>query len=156
MSKFLGLTSRQSVLRAPRMAVVVAANAQERLATAGMLAVAASWLTYTRFYFWLQPRHLTYDGPFMYLTGKPDPACGLTRTYAWMWRGDVLHAFLVYPLGPLMFTGTLAFVAYSLGTIVSGRSLRLALSPRAQRNILIGALVAIGLNWASKLIWLGM
>jgi len=138
------------------MAVVVAANAQERLATAGILALAVSWLTYTHFYFWLQPRHLTYDGPFMYLTGKPDPACGLTRTFAWMWRGDLLHAFLVYPLGPLMFIGTIAFVAYSVATIVTGRSLRFVLSPTAQRSIMIGALVAIGLNWASKLIWLGM
>ena len=138
------------------MAVMVVANRSERMAAVGMLALALSWLTYTRFYFWLQPRHLTYDGPFMYLTGKPDPACGLTRTFAWMWRGDLIHAFLVYPLGPLMFTGTLVFVAYALGTIVSGRSLRLALSPTVQRSIMIGALVAFGLNWASKLIWLGM
>ena len=55
-----------------------------------------------------------------------------------------------------MFTGTLVFVAYALGTLVSGRSLRLALSPTVQRSIMIGALVAFGLNWASKLIWLGM
>ena len=121
-----------------------------------VLALAVSWLIYTRFYFWLQPRHLTYDGPFMYLTGKPDPACGLTRTFAWMWRGDLLHAFLVYPLGPLIFIGTLGFVAYSVVTIISGHSLRLVLSHRAQRSIVIGALIALGLNWASKLIWLGM
>lgn len=121
-----------------------------------VLALAVSWLIYTLFYFWLQPRNLTYDGPFMYLTGKPDPACGLTRTFAWMWRGDLLHAFLVYPLGPLIFIGTLGFVAYALATVVTGHSLRLALSPRAQRSIMIGALLALGLNWASKLIWLGM
>ena len=126
------------------------------MAIFSVLALAVSWLIYTRFYFWLQPRHLTYDGPFMYLTGKPDPACGLTRTFAWMWRGDLLHAFLVYPLGPLVFIGTLGFVAYALATVVTGHSLRLALSPRAQRSIMIGALVALGLNWASKLIWLGM
>ena len=138
------------------MAVVVVANRSERTATAGMLALAVSWLTYTRFYFWLQPRHLTYDGPFMYLTGKPDPACGLTRTFDWMWRGDLIHAFLVYPLGPLIFIGTLGFVAYSSATIISGHSLRLTLSPMAQRCLMIGALVALALNWASKLIWLGM
>ena len=126
------------------------------MAIFSVLALAVSWLIYTRFYFWLQPRHLTYDGPFMYLTGKPDPACGLTRTFAWMWRGDLLHAFLVYPLGPVIFIGTLGFVAYFLASVVTGRSLRLPLSPRAQRNIMIGALIALGLNWASKLVWLGM
>lgn len=140
----------------PPLVAVVAADRYERMATCSVLALAISWLVYTRFYFWLQPRHLTYDGPFMYLTGKPDPACGLTRTFAWMWRGDLLHAFLVYPLGPLIFIGTIGFVAYSVVTVITGHSLRLALSPRTQRSIMIGALVALGLNWASKLIWLGM
>ena len=155
MSRFWGATSPQSVRRPPLVAVT-RAEPYERMAVGSLLALAVSWLTYTSFYFWLQPRHLTFDGPFMYLTGKPDPGCGLTRTFAWMWRGDVAHAIIVYPLGPLIFIGTVAFVAYSLTVIVSGRAIRLGLSPVVQRNIVIGALVALGLNWASKLIWLGM
>ena len=135
---------------------VVRAERSERLAGASSLALVLSWLVYTLFYFWLQPRHLTYDGPFMYLTGKPDPACGLTRTFAWMWRGDLAHAAGVYPLGPLIFVGALLFVLYSATTIVSGRALRVALSLAAWRVIIIGGLVALALNWASKLIWLGM
>ena len=38
------------------------------------------WLAYTRLYFFLQPRHLTFDGGWMYIFNKPDPTCGLTRT----------------------------------------------------------------------------
>ena len=135
---------------------VVRAERYERVAAVGSLALVLSWLTYTLFYFWLQPRHLTYDGPFMYLTGKPDPACGLTRTFAWMWRGDLVHAVSVYPLGPLIFVGALLFVLYSATTIVSGRALRIALSQAAWRGIIVGGLVALALNWASKLFWLGM
>ena len=155
MSRFWDLTSPQSVHRLPLVAVA-RADPYERIAAVGLLALAVSWLIYTRFYFWLQPRHLTFDGPFMYLTGKPDPGCGLTRTFAWMWRGDLAHAVLVYPLGPLIFIGTFVLVAYSLAVIIVGRSLRFRLSPVVQRSIVIGALVALGLNWASKLIWLGM
>lgn len=121
-----------------------------------LLALAVPWLTYTRLYFWLQPRHLTFDGPFMYITGKPDPGCGLTRTFAWMWRGDLAHAVIVYPLGPLIFVVTVALVAYSVAVILTGRSIRLAVSPFLERSILIAALVALGLNWIAKLIWLGM
>ncbi len=124
---------------------------------AGWLALAVPWLVYTRLYFWLHPRHLTFDpSAFMYLTGKPDPTCGLTRTFAWMWRGDLAHATSVYPLGPLIFVATFALVGYSVAVLLSGRTLRLTVSPRLQRGLLTVALVALGLNWASKLIWLGM
>jgi Protein of unknown function (DUF2752) len=135
----------------------VVAGRQDRLVAAGLLALALPWLAYTRLYFWLQPRGLTFDGSaFMYLTGKPDPSCGLTRTFAWMWRGDLAHAVSVYPLGPLIVLGTFALVAYSMAVLVGGRSLRFALSSAAQRSIVVGALVALGMNWTSKLIWLGM
>jgi hypothetical protein len=128
----------------------------ERLAAAGVAAIAVGWLTYTRLYFFLHPRHLTFDpSPFMYLTGRPDPSCGLTRTFAWMWRGDIGRAVAVYPLGPLVFIATFVILAYSIA-VIAGRPIRLSLSPRVQRRIVIGALLALGLNWATKLIWLGM
>ena len=127
------------------------------MAAAGFLALALPWLAYTRLYFWLHPRHLTFDPSlFMYLTGKPDPGCGLTRTFAWMWRGDVAHAALVYPLGPIIFLATFGLVGYWAVVALGGRSLRISLSPSWQRGIVIVVLVALGLNWASKLIWLGM
>lgn len=133
------------------------AGRQERLAAAGFLALALPWLAYTRLYFWLHPRHLTFDPSlFMYLTGKPDPGCGLTRTFAWMWRGDLAHAVSVYPLGPIIFVATLGLAVYSAAIVLGGRSLRFSLSPSVQRGIVTVALVALGLNWASKLIWLGM
>jgi len=132
------------------------ADRAERLAAAGVAAIALGWLTYTRFYFWLHPRHLTFDPSlFMYLSGKPDPSCGLTRTFAWMWRGDIGRAVAVYPLGPVFFIATFAILAYAI-LVVTGRSLRFNLSPALQRAIVVGALIALGLNWAAKLIWLGM
>ena len=127
------------------------------MAAAGWLALAVPWLVYTRLYFWLHPRHLTFDpSAFKYLTGRPDPSCGLTRTFAWMWRGDLAHAFTVYPLGPLIFVATFGLVACSLAVVLSGRSLRFRLPRTVQRGVVIIALVALGLNWASKLLWLGM
>lgn len=155
MSRFWELTSPLSVPR-PQLFTVARSGHQERIAAVGLLALAVPWLAYTRFYFWLQPRQLTFDGPFMYLTGKPDPGCGLTRTFAWMWHGDLAHAVMVYPLGPVIFFATFALVAYALSIIVFGHSLRLPLSPVIQRNILIVTIVGFGLNWASKLLWLGM
>lgn len=156
MSRSSALTSQQSVVR-PRLAILEAAERQDRRAAVGFLALALSWLAYTRFYFFLHPRHLTFDPSlFMYFTGKPDPACGLTRTFAWMWRGDLAHAVAVYPLGPIIFIATFVLVGYWVMVLVGGRSVRFTLSPSVQSGIVIVALVAFGLNWASKLIWLGM
>jgi hypothetical protein len=144
------------VLRA-RLAAVAPANRQERLTAAGLLGLALAWLTYTRLYFWLHPRHLTFDpSAFMYITGKPDPSCGLTRTFAWMWRGDLSRSVAVYPLGPIIFVATLVLAVYWAAILLSGQSLRYRLSRRVQRGVVIITLVALGLNWASKLVWLGM
>jgi hypothetical protein len=62
----------------------------------------------------------------------------------------------VYPLGPIVFVSAFVLVAYSAAVLVSGRSLRFSLSRRVRRGLVIVAVVAVGLNWASKLIWLGM
>ncbi len=137
--------------------VVAPASRLERVAAAGLLALALAWLTYTRLYFLLHPRHLTFDpSAFMHLTGRPDPTCGLTRTFAWMWRGDLTRSVAVYPLGPIVFVATFVLVAYWAAILLSGRTVRFHLSQRVRRGVVTIALVALGLNWASKLIWLGM
>ena len=92
----------------------------------------------------------------MWLFNKPDPGCGLTRTFAWTWRGDLWQVVWVYPLGPLLFVGTVFVVLYSFGVLIGGRAMRLALS-RSQWGVLIAVgVVALGMNWMAKLVWLGM
>jgi hypothetical protein len=92
----------------------------------------------------------------MYLTGRPDPFCGLTRTFAWMWRGDLAAAVRVYPLGPIVFVAAWVAMGVLAYSAVKGRSLQLALSPERRRALLTTAVVALAVNWALKLFWLGM
>lgn len=92
----------------------------------------------------------------MHLTGRPDPLCGLTRTFAWMWRGDVLEAVAVYPLGPLVFAATFPLLGYAAAVLVSGRTLHLDVPATARRVVLTVALTAVALNWTAKLVWLGV
>ena len=122
----------------------------------GLLLLGA-WLAYTRMYFVLHPLGLTFDPSlFMRLTGHPDPACGLTRTFAWMWRGDLVRSVAVYPLGPIVFVAMVVLVAYWAAVSCTGRSIRFRLSQRVQRAAVLIVLIAVALNWASKLLWLGM
>ncbi len=140
----------------PRWAIRKATSGDRTIAWT-LLGLMLPWLAYTRFYFWLQPRHLTFDGGLlMWLFNKPDPTCGLTRTFAWMWRGDLFHAVSVYPLGPLVFSDTIAAVAWALTVLVLGRAASLRLLRAEWRALIAVVTIALALNWASKLLWLGM
>ena len=133
------------------------ADSASRSRDLSLLFAGTLWLLYTRLYFFLHPRHLTFDGGlFMWLFNKPDPGCGLTRTFAWMWQGNVRQAVLIYPLGPLLFVAVLLLVGYCAVGLTSGRRLSLNFSIRTWTWIFVIAGIALGLNWASKLIWLGM
>ena len=122
-----------------------------------ILALGIAWLVYTRLYFWLHPRGLTVaPSLFMHVTGKPDPLCGLTRTFAWMWRGDLRQAVAVYPLGPAVFLGAFPLLGYALFVLVTGRVIRLRVSPTTRRLVFAAAISLLVLNWTAKLLWLGV
>jgi hypothetical protein len=137
--------------------VVAPASSGDRWFAWPTLGLGLPWLVYTRLYFFLQPRHLTYDGgAFMWLFNKPDPGCGLTRTFAWMWRGDLGRAVAVYPLGPFVFLTTVALAVYAVVVLLSGRAVRINPSAATVRRVLWICVIALGLNWIAKLAWLGM
>jgi uncharacterized protein DUF2752 len=158
MPESLARTSAQSAPKhAPLHAAVAPATSGDRRVAWMLLGIGLPWLAYTRLYFFLHPRHLTFDGgAFMWYFNKPDPFCGGTRTFAWMWKGDVGRAVAVYPLGPLLFVATLALVVYAVIVLFSGRAVHLNLSPATARFVLLVGVVALGLNWIAKLAWLGM
>ena len=151
-------TSVQSALKlSSPHAVVAQATSGDKWLAWTFLGIGLPWLTYTRLYFFLHPRHLTFDGgAFMWLFNKPDPFCGGTRTFAWMWRGDIVRAVAVYPLGPLLFVATVGLVVYAVVVLLTGRAVHLNLSPATVRLLLGVGVVALGLNWIAKLVWLGM
>lgn len=147
---------RAADFRRPLVAVARATSGDRWLAWT-LLGILVPWLAYTRLYFFLQPRHLTFDGGFfMWYLHKPDPFCGGTRTFAWMWRGDLGHAVAVYPLGPLLFLASISAVMYALVVLVSGRAVQLSPSRAVMTATVTLGLVALGLNWAAKWFWLGM
>lgn len=122
----------------------------------GLLLLGA-WLAYTRMYFVLHPLGLTFDPSlFMRLTGHPDPACGLTRTFAWMWRGDLVDAVKVYPLGPLLFLLAFAQVGDSLVALFTGWRIPLARLRPYLRPLIVLGIGALAINWILKLVWLGI
>jgi hypothetical protein len=128
----------------------------DRLRDLAILGGLAFWLVYTRLYWGLQATHLTFPPcPFYYLTGHPCPFCGGTRSFAYMWQGDLSDAVRLYPLGPAMFVGTMAGVAGLAVGIVTGRTWAPRLTSKQWRILAVGAVSAVAVSWAFKLFVLG-
>ena len=123
------------------------------------LALASSltlWLVSTRIYFILHAAHLGAPPcPFYYITGHPCPFCGGTRSFAYMWNGDVSDAVRLYPLGPAMFAGTFVAIGALVTGAISGRTWTPRLTGRQWRLIWIAAGSAILFSWALKVFVLG-
>jgi hypothetical protein len=128
----------------------------DRLRDLGLLAGLVLWLAYTRVFFVLQAAHLSAPPcPFYYLTGHPCPFCGGTRSFAYMWQGDLADSVRLYPLGPALFAGSFVAAAGLAVAAVSGRTWTPRLTRTHGRALAIGVGSAVVLSWALKVFILG-
>ena len=131
-------------------ALLVEAGPGDRRVLAGLGALLAGWLTYTRLFVVLRPLHATLPAcPFLALTGHPCPLCGGTRSFAAMWRGDVVGAFHYHPLGPLLFAGSFLAVIAVAVLLVSGRMVRVGME--AEKRVYVAAFAVLVAVWAARL-----
>ncbi len=116
----------------------------------------ALWLVYTRVYWALHAAHIGFPPcPFYYLTGHPCPFCGGTRSFAYMWEGDISNAVRLYPLGPALFMGTILGTAGLAAGLVTGRTWSQQLTSRHWRLLSTFGVSALLISWALKVFVLG-
>ena len=128
------------------------ATRDDLLRQASVLAALAAWFTYTRFFWTLRGVHATLPAcPFLAVTGHPCPLCGGTRSFAYMWQGDLADAARLYPLGPLLFGGTFFGIGGLAAGLLSGRTLDWRPSPGLRRGLLALAVLVLAVSWALKL-----
>jgi uncharacterized protein DUF2752 len=128
----------------------------DRMRDLALLGALLLWLAYTRVFFLLQAAHISAPPcPFFYLTGHPCPFCGGTRSFAYMWQGDLTSSVRLYPLGPALFAGTLAAVAGLVVAAITGRTWRPRLTAAQWRALGAGAASAVAISWTLKVFVLG-
>jgi hypothetical protein len=128
----------------------------DRMRDLGILAGLVAWLAYTRVFWALHSAHIVLPPcPFYYLTGHPCPFCGGTRSFAYMWQGDISDAVRLYPLGPAMFVGSLLGVGGLASGLITGRTWSLNLTQMQWRLLAIGVVSAIATSWTLKVFVLG-
>jgi hypothetical protein len=139
-----------------RVLDVSRAHPADRLQYLGILGALLLWLTYTRLYWALHVVHLGMPPcPFFYLTGHPCPFCGGTRSFAYMWNGDLTDAVRLYPLGPVLFAGSLVGVGGLAAGIVSGRTLTPNLTSRQWWLLGVAGVTMLAFSWSLKVFVLG-
>lgn len=130
--------------------------AAERGRDIGIAALLVLWLVYTRVYWILQAAHLGAPTcPFYFLTGHPCPFCGGTRSFAYMWNGDIANSVRLYPFGPALFAGTFAAIGGLVTGAISGRTLRPRLTREQWRGVIAGGIATVIISWTLKVFVLG-
>ncbi|HSR24868.1 MAG TPA: DUF2752 domain-containing protein [Candidatus Eisenbacteria bacterium] len=136
----------------PVHVALVRAGAEARLRNAMLLAGLVLWLLYTRVFWTVRAVHATLPAcPFLAITGHPCPLCGGTRSFAYMWQGEVGNAARLYPLGPLLFAGTLVAIPLLAVALLARRDLAVRVPERLRRAAYGGGLGILAVSWALKL-----
>jgi hypothetical protein len=131
---------------------LVRADRDARLRSLVLLAGLVAWMVYTRFYWPIRAVHATLPAcPFLTLTGHPCPFCGGTRSFAYVWQGNVPHAAALYPLGPLMFAGTLLAIPVLFAGLVTNRTLEWRFTPPVRRGLFLAGCLPLAVSWSLKL-----
>ncbi|HAC44888.1 MAG TPA: hypothetical protein DCF65_02355 [Chloroflexi bacterium] len=128
----------------------------QRLRDLSIFGGLALWLVYTRVYWALHASHIAFPPcPFYYVTGHPCPFCGGTRSFAYMWEGDISDAVRLYPLGPALFVGTILGTGGLAAGLVTGRTWSQQLTSRHWRLLVTFGVSALLIGWALKVFVLG-
>jgi hypothetical protein len=128
----------------------------QRLRDLGLFGGLVLWLVYTRVFWAMHAAHFTLPPcPFYYLTGHPCPFCGGTRSFAYMWEGDIADAVRLYPLGPALFAGTILGAGGLAAGLVTGRTWSPQLTARQWHLLMISGISLVLISWALKVFVLG-
>jgi hypothetical protein len=128
----------------------------ERMRDLAVAMALVVWLLYTRVLWILQASHISAPVcPFYFVTGHPCPFCGGTRSFAYMWQGDLSNSARLYPLGPALFAGTLVAIGGLVSGAITGRTWRPRLTRDQWRGVVAGAVVTVLISWTLKVFVLG-
>jgi hypothetical protein len=130
--------------------IVVRARPEDRLRNLVLLGTLLVWMLYTKLYGVLHGAHATLPVcPFLQITGHPCPFCGGTRSFAYVWNGDLIHAVRLYPLGPAMFVATAVAIPVLAGSVLMRRDIRVR--GALFRVLAVAVVAALAISWALKL-----
>jgi hypothetical protein len=89
--------------------------------------------------------------PFLAITGIPCLFCGITRSFLAVGGFDFSEAFLLHPLGPIIFFLLAAAAVFLLLSILSRRRLKVTFAPATRKLLIYSAGSILLAAWVIKL-----
>ncbi|RIK63130.1 MAG: hypothetical protein DCC65_16385 [Planctomycetota bacterium] len=90
--------------------------------------------------------------PILKATGVPMPGCGMTTSFAWFVRGNLLASIYVEPMGAFLATLTAAVVPLGLFIAITARPVHRRLAPLLRMRVLVIVIAFAALSWAWKVL----
>jgi len=84
------------------------------------------------------------------LLGIPCPSCGLTTSFAFMSHGHPVRAFQAHYLGPFLYVGMLAYLAFLMVCLIRGQRIRMRWPGWVPYSLVFGGLVIYLLCWVIR------
>jgi len=126
-----------------------------------MLGVALGWIAVFAIAIWLNPyrddgqartmeTHRQMGLPpctFKVISGLPCPSCGMTTSFSLLMHGDLWHSLQANAVGTLLALVGLAYVPWSLASVVWKRPLFIASMEKALIGLVLGFLVLMLARW---------
>ncbi len=122
----------------------------------GVFAVAWGLDPYLGGRVWLEETHRQLGLPectFKQYTGLPCPSCGMTSSFALLVHGDVWHALQANAVGAGLALVGMAFIPWSLVTVLRGRWLWFRNVELVFLRITVVFLIAMFVRWGIVLLW---
>jgi hypothetical protein len=86
------------------------------------------------------------------LTGYPCPTCGLTTSWAWMARGQVVQAVSAHLLGALLYAAAAALLVWTVAASVMRRSPLGAMRILASFWVWMGVIALVYVSWLCNIV----
>ncbi len=90
--------------------------------------------------------------PILKATGVPMPGCGMTTSFAWFVRGNLLASIYVEPMGAFLAALTAAAVPLGFFIAITARPVHRRLAPLVRMRVLVIVIAFAALSWAWKVL----
>ena len=92
-----------------------------------------------------------YGCSLLTTTGVPCPSCGMTTSFSWFYRGNVLASCYVQPMGCLLAFGVFATLLGAVYEALTGRPAHRLLRVLPVRRWLLAGVTVLAFAWAWKI-----
>jgi hypothetical protein len=90
--------------------------------------------------------------PFHWFTHLPCPACGLTTSFCYVGKGNLLKAFQTHPLGPLFFSLNIFVAIYAILSMIKKRTFWLLFEHPWFPTLSLFLIVGLFGHWILKIV----